>query len=288
MHATLSQHLKILESMAQLREEWTAQVKNSIALFERYHAMMRERSAAAIAKLLYRALSHVERLVLKEGEEAEEAKKRLTSRYKQRLRSFEVETQKRIEYIWNHQHLKKQQENLRLEGLDLFSKESASVFGLTRKELLVTGASSGAVTGAGIDLAFAGHTFFAGGIIGAVVGGVGAYLAFNELADIEVLGKKIGRRTLQMGPMQNRNFPYILLGRALFHTMHVAQLSHAVRQSVNFEMDENFRQQWLTDARRKQLEKYHKQFRQAKKTDEKVLIEYEALILEILDGLLAS
>ena len=288
MHATLSQHLKILESMAQLREEWTPQVKTSIALFERYHAMMRERSAAAIAKLLHRALSHIERLALKEDEAVEEAKKTLTSRYKQRLRSFEVETQKRIEYIWNHQHLKKQQENLRLEGLDLFSEESASVFGLTRKELLVTGASSGAVTGAGIDLVFAGHTFFAGGIIGAVVGGVGAYLAFNELADIEVLGRKIGRRSLQMGPMQNRNFPYILLGRALFHTMHVAQLSHAVRQSVSFEMDENFRQQWLTDARRKQLEKYHKLFRQAKKTDEKVLAEYEALILEILNGLLAS
>ncbi len=288
IHATLSQHLKILESMAQLREEWTPQVKASIALFERYHAMMRERSAAAIAKLLYRALSHVERLALKEGEAVEDAKKRIASRYKQHLRSFEVETQKRIEYIWNHQHLKKQQEQMRLEGLDLFSKESASVFGLTRKELLVTGASSGAVTGAGIDLAFAGHTFFAGGIIGAVVGGVGAYMAFNELADIKVLGRKIGRRTLQMGPMQNRNFPYILLGRILFHTTTVAQLSHAVRHSVNFEMDEHFRERWLTDTRRKKLEKYHKQFRQAKRIDENVLAEYEALVLEILNTLLGE
>ena len=91
-----------------------------------------------------------------------------------------------------------------------------------------------------------------------------------------------------MGPMQNRNFPYILLGRILFHTTTVAQLSHAVRHSVNFEMDEHFRERWLTDTRRKKLEKYHKQFRQAKRIDENVLAEYEALVLEILNTLLGE
>ena len=70
--------------------------------------------------------------------------------------------------------------------MDLFSEETASVFGLTRKELLITGVTSGAVTGAGIDLLFAGHTLLLGGAIGALVGGTGAYFGFNELSEVKV------------------------------------------------------------------------------------------------------
>ncbi len=199
MTATLAQHIAILESMAQLREEWTAQVKRSVALFQTYHTQMVERSSVVIVSLIQRALSYVARMPLESESADDTAKDALMRAYKETLRKFEAKAQKQIDHIWHHDHMQKEVTPLGFEKMDLFSEESASVFGLTRKELLITGVTGGALTGAGIDLLFAGHTFFIGGAIGAVAGGIGAFMAFDELSDIKVLGKRLGKRYLETG-----------------------------------------------------------------------------------------
>jgi GTPase Era involved in 16S rRNA processing len=282
MQGERKQQLRVLEGMAQLREEWTDQVKASMALFQRYHEMMTERSAAAITRLLYRALSHVEQLPVTQESATSEEKAEVEENYQNRLRQFESQTQQEIDRIWNHRHLQKRQEFLTFEGMDLFSEESASLFGLTRNELMFTGMTTGAVTGAGIDLLFAGHTLFVGGAIGAVAGGLGAFFAFDELSETKVLGQKLGRRYLETGPMKNPNFPYILLGRILYYTSTVASLSHARREQVELKMDSRFKERWLDDATRKQLERFHKKFRSGKLPEDTELAAYEALILDSL------
>ena len=288
MHTDTAQHISILESMAQLKEEWIVPIKQSIKLFERYHEQMLERSASNISKLIAQSLSFVEKLSF-ESEEVEEAdKQRLEENYKEKLRQLEVKTQKNIEKIWNHEHIQKEQALLTFDGLDLFSEEAASVFGLTRKELIITGATSGAVTGAGIDLLFAGHTLLLGGAIGALLGGTGAYFGFNELSEIKVLGQKLGKCYLQIGPMNNRNFPYILLGRAVFHAYHIATRSHALREVEDLSMDSTFKEKWLDESLRKSLEKYHKVFRSGDDVSVESLEEYEGIIKEVLLKLIGS
>lgn len=282
MTTNLEQHVNILESMAQLKEEWIIPVKESIKLFEQYQAQRLEQSSQAITQLIYDALSHIEELSLEEDEATVEEKETIEEHYKNHLRNLEIATQKKIEKIWNHDHLQKNQIFLTFEDLDLFSEESASVFGLTRKELLITGATSGAVTGAGIDLLFAGHTLLLGGTIGAFVGGVGAYFGFNELSEIKVMGQVLGRRYLQMGPMKNRNFSYIVLGRALFHTSSIANRSHAIRSVAELTMDSAFKEKWLDDNLRTSLEKYHKKFRSTDEVSNETLKEYEVLIKNIV------
>ncbi len=286
MEISLAQHISILESMAQLKEEWTALVKLSIGFFEHYHDEMLHRSAAVVANAVYKALSTVETLTFSTQNASDNEKKKLEERYKNSLRSIENQTQKRIEKIWKHEHLEKDKNPLYFEDMDLFSEESASVFGLTRKELLVTGVTSGALTGAGIDLFLAGHTFFIGGAIGAIAGGVGAYFAFNELSEIKVFGKTLGSKYLEIGPMKNRNFPYIFLGRMLYHTSKIANRSHAKRGLAVFEMEKGFKERWLDDTLRKELEKYHKIFRSGKALDAKTLASYEDLIYKVLQKLL--
>ncbi|HFD13804.1 MAG TPA: DUF3482 domain-containing protein, partial [Epsilonproteobacteria bacterium] len=177
---------------------------------------------------------------------------------------------------------------LTFDGIDLFSQEAASVFGLTRKELLITGATSGAVAGAGVDLLLLGHTLFIGGAIGAVVGGVGAYLGFNELSEVKVLGQKLGKRYLQIGPMENRNFSYILLGRAIFHAYHIATRSHALRDVEELSMDNTFKDKWLNEDLRKSLEKYHKMFRSGDEVSVEDLEAYRDLIEGVLERLIGS
>lgn len=282
MQTNMEQHISILESMAQLKEEWIAPVKASIKLFERYQEQKIDQSSLMITKLIIDSLSHVEKLTLADDAITEIQKEEIETNYKEKLRHLELDVQKKIETVWDHAHLQKEQSTLTFEDLDLFSKEAASVFGLTRKELIITGVTSGAVTGAGIDLLFAGHTLLLGGAIGGLVGGAGAYFGFDELSDIKVLGQTLGQRTLVMGPMKNRNFPYILLGRALFHTTKTANYSHATRKVADFKMDSTFKERWVDEALRKSLEGYHKKFRSGNVLQPEVLEEYRQLIKTIL------
>ncbi len=282
MSANMEQHISILESMAQLKEEWIAPVKASIKLFERYHEQKIDQSSQMITMLIVDGLSHVEKLPLPDDEVRDSQKKEIETNYKENLRQLELDVQKKIERVWHHAHLQKEQSTLTFEELDLFSQEAASVFGLTRKELMITGVTSGAVTGAGIDLLFAGHTLLLGGAIGGLVGAAGAYFGFDELSDVKVLGQTLGKRTLVMGPMKNRNFPYILLGRALFHTSKTANRSHASRNIADFKMDSSFKEKWLDDGLRKSLEGCHKKFRSGNALQTEVLEEYRQLIKTIL------
>jgi len=286
MDISLKQHISILESMAQLKEEWTESVKSSIHFFEQYHEEMLGKTAANIARAVSTSVSLVETLNFDAEEASEAERKHLEEAYKEKLRKMERETQHRVEKIWNHENLETENDLLMFEDMDLFSEESASVFGLTRKELLVTGATTGAITGAGIDLMFAGQTLFLGGALGAIAGGIGAYFAFDELSSIKVLGQTLGSKYLEIGPMENRNFPYILLGRLLYHAKQIAKRSHAKRGVATFEMESSFKEEWLDDSLRKSLEKYHKIFRSGKTLKAEDMKAYENLILDVLKKLI--
>jgi hypothetical protein len=277
-------HIALLETIAQLREEWIAPVKRSIELFEMYHRQRFAQTAHAIAELVHRSLSHVEQMSIASEEVSEEERDEILVRYQTTLRAYETRAQHSVEQIWNHTGIDKKQEQILFDGVDLFSEESASIFGLSRKEMVIAGATGGAATGAGIDLLFAGHTLLLGGLIGGVVGGVGAWWGFDELSEIRVLGMSLGRHTLEMGPMTNRNFPWILLGRALYHAQSILSRSHARRGTIILAMDETFRDRWLNDDLRKSLEKYHKLFRSAKELSPEEMMEYEKKILEALIG----
>lgn len=88
--------------------------------------------------------------------------------------------------------------------------------------------------------------------------------------------------------MDNRNFPYILLGRAMFHAYHIATRSHALRNVEDLSMDSSFRERWLDDKLRKSLEKYHKIFRSGDEVSVESLEEYESLIKGVLERLTGS
>jgi GTPase Era involved in 16S rRNA processing len=286
MSVSLAQHISILESMAQLKEEWTDDVKSSIEFFKLYHHNMLKQNSSAIAKVISDALSKEEKLYFNSELPTQSQKDKLEESYKNSLRELENSTQKHIEHIWKHNHLEIKQKHIIFDDIDLFSKKSASIFGLTKNEILLTAVGSGAATGAGIDLMFAGSTFLLGSTIGALVGGAGAFFAFNELSKIKILGHTLGKQYLQMGPMENRNFPYILLGRLVYHSQKVANYSHAKRDILEFDMGKEFKDKWLNDELRKELEKYHKIFRTSQKIDSKIVKEYEELITTILEKLI--
>ena len=282
MEANFSQHIALLESMAQLREEWTASVKRSIEIFTVYRRQKISDSAQLVSELLAESLSHVESLAIA-GEEADsKEKEKVLERYKAHLRRVEERSHRKIAEVWNHARLEKEAQLPLFQEMDLFSRESASLFGLGKKEMVITGAAGGALTGSGVDLMLGGTSLMLGSAIGAVIGGAGALLGFNEIAEMKVLGQKLGSRRIEVGPMQNRNFPYILLRRALYYTQELANRPHADRSRIQMDSETLTGSQWVDDESRKKLEKLHQAFRSGNVIKEKALRAYSETIESIL------
>ena len=277
MTATHSEHTQLLESMAQLKEEWTQPIKKAIRVLDELYDEKVDESLNAVVDYMVEVLSFVHKQKIKEEEASEEEKEEAKLNYRKKILRFEKKERKAIEKIWNHANIEKNEASLELDRVGLFSKESASIFGLSQKELIITGASAGAITGVGFDLLTAGHSLFLGSLIGGVVGGVGAMFGFDNLYEVKVLGQSLGKRELSIGPMQNLNFPYVLLGRSLYHASMIAKRSHAVRDNLDLE-NASFTEKIMDADNRKGLEKLHLKLRKGEEIEEEVLEEYRTLI----------
>jgi len=278
MTAGHSEHIELLESMAQLKEEWTKSIKQAIDILDRLHDEKIEQSISEISNYMVKVLSFVhQEKISGEDEVTKEDEEKAKSVYREKILSFEKQERKKIETIWHHTNIAKNEEELSLEEVGLFSKESASIFGLSQKELIVTGASTGAVTGAGFDLLVGGSSFFLGSLIGGVVGGVGAMFGFDNLYEVKVLGQNLGRRELSVGPMQNLNFPYVLIGRALYHASLISKRSHAKREAMQLEKS-SITEQIMSADMRKELEKTHIKLRKGDELEEEELLAYQKVV----------
>jgi hypothetical protein len=96
----------------------------------------------------------------------------------------------------------------------------------------MTGAATGALAGGALDVAVGGASLLLGAGIGALIGGMGAVFGANRLAKVQVLGAPMGGMQLQVGPINNANFPWVMLGRALLHHRLIAERNHARREAL--------------------------------------------------------
>ncbi len=285
MKANFEKHLKILDSIAQLKEEWVEPIKESIEVFKDYHAKKIENSALIITQLIINSLSFIVSLPIDDTSIIDSEKKdKQLEKYKSQLRKLETNSHKKISKVWNHILIEKDIDNHIFEEMDLFSQKSETLFGLNKKELLWSGVAGGALTGSGIDLMFAGSTFMLGSAVGAVVGGAGVVFGYGEIAKIEILGQKLGKKSLEIGPMQNPNFPYILLQRALYYTNEMANKPHANKDKVTISnMMENHKID-ISIEDRKILEKIHQIARKGQVTKGKEFNLYLSAITGILEN----
>ena len=284
--ATFREHIELLDSMSQLKEEWTKPIKVAITVLEDLQNQKIEQSVDSMVDNMVKVLSFVHTYKIK-GESATEAEEeKLKHGYREKIIGYEKEQEKNIEIIWNHRSIEKVENMLVLDNVGLFSKESASIFGLSQQQLIITGASAGAIGGLGIDILLGGGSLFLGSLIGGAVGGVGAMMGFDNLYEVKVLGQSIGKRELSVGPMQNLNFPYILLGRSLYHASVIAKRSHAMRGDINLDNEEFFTEQVMDSERRKILEKVHVSLRKGDEPKEEELKAYKKALKESFKALM--
>lgn len=246
MYADFDTRIDLLNAFAELDEAGKPALQQAVNLLRAERERRLQRSAVVIAQSVAHALTATQTTRLGELQSAQEPQAKLEVRLKEDLASNEIRTRGRIEDLYRHFHLdrvvsgkgsgkgrgKDGGSAATMMGQDLFATESWQVFGLSRQQLVVTGALSGAVAGSGLDLVLGGASLMLGAGIGAALGGASAWFGAGELAKVRVLGQQLGGRVLEVGPVQDVNFPWVVLGRAWLHHRLIAERNHARRESM--------------------------------------------------------
>ncbi|MDN5848397.1 MAG: DUF3482 domain-containing protein [Nitrococcus sp.] len=282
--AEFQKRLELLKAFGQLREEWQAPLARAVATLEEDRRARQERGAFAIAEMLAEmiTLTVTKRIASDEDPAGKEAD--LAKRYRTKLRRREQEARRQIERIYDYEDLQRQEAEIEVIEQDLFSLESWNLWGLKKNQLIATGALSGAALGSGFDLAVGGASLLLGAAIGSVVGGTSAWFSYKRIGEVKIMGLPLGGRELRVGPARNLNFPYVVLGRALYHHAAVMHRTHAQRDVLRLDTTaEEASARSITDARRKQLERVFTRLRNSENGRyEPSLVEQLA---EIIDGI---
>ncbi len=254
MTADFDKRIQLLLAFGQIREEWREPLEKAVRILEAEQAQRRKLSARIIAETIGAMMTHSCQRRLVGGETDQDILEALRAKYRQDLVSMEQKCSSDVERIYDYRYLERHEAVVRLLDEDLFAKRTWNLFGLTKQQLIATGSAGGAAAGGVIDIAVGGHSLLLGAGIGALIGGVSAWVSADRVAEIKVLGLPLGGQELTVGPMRNINFPYVVLGRALLHHKMIEDRTHAQRGPVELTLQSG-RLQSIETASRKQLEK---------------------------------
>ncbi len=238
--ARFQDRIALLRGFREIGHEWSAAIDEAVAVMQREWAARRNRAAEGITSLMADALAHVERKPAPEGTEEAPLRRSLEEAYREAQRRFEWEARHKVENIYHHPNLMRDDAALELLREDLFAETTWRVLGLTRTQLATYGTAWGATIGASIDLMVGGLSFFAGAAIGAGTGALAGWFAGRQVAQVWTNSSRLARelfpsntgRFMAMGPVVSPRYAWVLLDRALVHFRAVRDRSHARRDAL--------------------------------------------------------
>jgi len=252
--ADFDKRVQLLRAFGQIREDWREPLENAVRILEAEQAERRRLSARVIAETLGAMIVHRRQRRLGETEPEERATRELRDAYQRDLVAMEQQCRGEVEQVYDYRHLERHEAVMQLLEADLFATRTWNLFGLSRRQLIATGSAGGAAAGGVIDVATGGHSLLLGAGLGALIGGVSAWIGAERIAHIKVLGLPLGGKMLSVGPTRSINFPYVVLGRALLHHRMIEDRTHAQRGPVELMREPGTLQNLDADSR-KQLER---------------------------------
>jgi GTPase Era involved in 16S rRNA processing len=231
MQADVEKQRSVLEAFSIIKQEWQGSIELLIAEYQSVREHQLQQSVQLLATLLTRlCVYQLSQKVLTKSQ-AQLLKPTLQSRYIAKMNQIEKESHDELKRLFRYHHLSSELYGLPLDD-SLFDTEKWIVWGLNRKRLAAAAAMAGAATGAGLDLALAGSSLMLGAVGGGLVAGGSAWFAADKIAEFKIKGLPVGGFEARHGPISNRNFPYVVLGRFLFLEQALLSRTHARRDSI--------------------------------------------------------
>lgn len=255
LQADFEKQRSVLEAFSTIKQEWKSAITKLIDEYQKIGAQQKEEALQLLVELLSKLCSYqVSQKVLSKSQ-AKALESPLKLRFFTDMRNIESQLHDSLKNIYHHHHLESEIYELPLED-NLFDTEKWIVWGLNRKRLTVAASMAGAATGAAVDLGLAGSSLMLGAASGGLLAGASAWFGADRLADFKVQGLPIGGFEARQGPIRNRNFPYVVLGRYLYLEKALRSRTHARRDSLQIkEGDLTDRIALLTSLQQTELHK---------------------------------
>jgi GTPase Era involved in 16S rRNA processing len=267
MQADFEKVVAILEAFSHIREEWKSALADIVNEYRRQRATQLQESASLLEELLTRLCTYqVSQKVLSKSQ-ADGLKGILEKKYFNDMSTIERQYHELLKRLYQYHHLESTIDELPLED-NLFDAEKWIMWGLNRKQLTVAATIAGATTGAVLDAAAAGSSFMLGAVGGGLLGAGSAWLGADRISSFHVRGLPLGGYEAHQGPIQNRNFPYAVLGRFVYLADALRHRTHAHRERLQIsDGDLSARIEQLSSEQQAGLHRALDRLRQQKSTE---------------------
>jgi GTP-binding protein EngB required for normal cell division len=231
--ATYSQRIALLNSLKAIDQELETVIEQVIQAFIQDWQNRRRQTAEIILALLKETLLYHKRTPCPPGSNEEELKSQLHQTYTDFVSTRERAAQQQIRRLFKHNLYDFQLPEQSILQQDLFSAKTWDFLGLSRRELAMAGALSGAAMGVWADALSAGLSMGIFTALGGAMGAAGVALKGKDLlTGKRLLGMKLDKEQIQVGPVQNIQLLYILLDRALLYYSHIVHRAHGRRDQT--------------------------------------------------------
>jgi GTPase Era involved in 16S rRNA processing len=276
VRAPFEQHLSLLRAFGQLEQNWEHALTQATHFLTQQREQRQAQAANILAKAIVDIMSYQEQRTVMSGASSDidnsdadvsntNLANKLQTRWCQHLREREQMLRQDIEYLYQHQRIQRQEAELTiLSEHDLFSQDSRKHWAVSKRYLATAGFGAGAVGGAGLDALTFGTSLGMGALAGGILGAVGSYLYSDKLVlpalNIGLLGN--GMKKATFGPVQDSQFAYVVLGRAVNHWWHISNRNHAGRNLLNLATTDDH---WLDKLDKQSRQNIQKAIEQCKK-----------------------
>jgi len=278
VRAPFAQHLSLLRAFGQLEPEWEETLENATQFLSKQRRQRQNQSARIIAKALTDMMSYQEKRTLAnngststiDNSLAEELRKSWYQQQRKREHTLRID----IEHLYQHQRIRRQEAELQWHSdNDLFSEDSRNHWAVSKRYLATAGFGAGALGGVGIDALTFGTSFGTGALLGGLLGAAGSYYYGGKLLlpalKIGLLNN--GFKTATFGPVQDSQFAYVVLGRAVDHWWHISHRNHAGRDMLDLIPADNHWIEGLDKESRKIIQKSLDKSRKQQTLDETLM-----------------
>jgi len=239
-HARFDERRRLLKSLLEIDERHSAVIERTISSLDAEWKERREESAEVLVSVLEKALTYRKSRVLDERDmkvehRREKIQNELASDYYKHITKLVKRGGEKLLGIYRHHLMQVDWEEFEWSGVDLEAAETWSKWGLSRSQLVMAAAATGAAGGAAIDALTGFLSHGAGTLIGGLGGGAAAFFKGESLPDLKVdirdgFKFQAGEgRKLELGPPKNENFAWILLDRLLFAFLQIQNRAHGRR-----------------------------------------------------------
>ncbi len=274
--APFEQHISLLRAFGQLEPAWEQPLEQATAFLLAQRRQRRTEAAAMIARTLEEMMSFREKRTLTTLQTSElsddELARQLRTSWYDNQRKREQHLRIAIEKLYEHHRVERQEAELEWHSEhDLFSEDSRKAWGVNRRYLATAGFGAGAVGGAGVDALTLGHSLGAGALVGGLIGAAGSYF-YGDRLTLPVLNTGVltnGLRTATFGPVQDSQFGYVVLGRAINHWWHISHRNHAGRDLLDLAPADNHWLEHLDRANRQVIHRALERCRKQRALDDK-------------------